>query len=519
MAKMTFYNPAALLASPDVAVKAPPVGDNMAVTAIAAGMAAIKDNLRKKQEVDSLVKNTEAMASYMDTKSPELAQLLRSKVETYKPTAFNGYDAINVQKEKDSLLKGVVDLYGMELDEQKALASGSSLSLQNNYGAQLRAAESQSNNLNNNWNTWEANENKRQQEYEENRIRLATEGKADGIPKFQRQENPYTAQKDAADRKYNELMNSTPEQIASKATPSRMSNRGSSVIPSAINPPVPSGGVRTPMTQAEVKADQDRAMDPEIDLPDTPGAPNGTLLDVGSPLSGPATDSQSTDPHRPAADLPMPELTPQQRAAAMTGSNSGEVGREVIPPISSAPVSDDPVMRINETAKSRRAANVKTMEASVNQLQQALEREKKTYLNKEAVNQVIEEGNRVKEDISSLPDPGSDEWNRQAKEIYRSYRQSMTMLQRNTVAGEKLEGAVDSQEQQQYYVAGSVDKAPITVYKRDIDGMPRFFINEGGKSVEVTNQIGTTFLPITQSTETNVTKPAGQIKTLKDLLK
>lgn len=531
---MTFYNPASLLSSPEAAVKPLPAS-NTAAFAIGSAMESIRAYIGKKQQVDSLKSDTEALASYMDNRSPDLAELLRTKIDNYKPTAFTGYDAIDVDKEKSSLLKGVIELYGKELESNKVDASGNSVTMQNNWANKLRASESELSNLRNNFNTWERNEDTRIQNETNAYTDLAHKGKADGITKPVRKDNPYASKVTEAETRNNSLITSGPEEIRGMQTPGKISYRGGR---SSI--PLPSNGIITPMTSSEKKADQNRAVDEEGPMP-TPDTLHkrpsdyGGFLDTTPPTKedqssvlfpqspGHAAATQSTeipDPPRPAKDSPMPELTPAQRQAAMTGANEGVVGGEITPPtVASAPVSNDPIQRINEVAKQKMAGNVKAVTGSLDQLINGIKRDKGTYIDKNTAEQAVAEGQAVREDILSLPDPGSDEWMKASRMLLSAYRSSTAMLQRNSASGEKKEQQVASQEQLQYYVKDSVSKDPITVYKRIQDGQPRFYVLEDGKETEVTNRIGVDFLPVTSTTPTAPAANGGKIKTLGDLLK
>jgi hypothetical protein len=464
----TFFNPATLLPRPSAAV-APLPQSNTAAFAIGSAMASIKDTVRKYQELENLKKSTEDMASYVEDQSPQLAQMLRARTEQYKPNAFSGYDAIDVNKEKDSLLRGTMDLLKFEQDERKMAADGNSIRYQNNYSAKLRAAESNLNNVNNNWNTWEANENRRMSQLEDERNQMSAEGVDQLPPPPVRQVNPYTQDKEAANQEFNKWLNATPEEIQGTATISAQKRVGLPVMPYTDESGAPV--TRIPME--------------EPDLP-TGAGPEGiapeNLLGVG----GPPPESQSTDLQSMFRELEAQvpyHLSENQRPPSPSAT-------VINPPPAAAPPGTDYATVRNENAKAAKQARLQSANLAVETLMNTLKRDKASYVHPDSVDATLEQGERILQNLAELPNPGSPDWTKSTNLILDSYKLAVQGLQRNSAAVEQRNKEVAEQEPVVYNVVDSVTNEPVTFQRRMIGGVPTYWQRRNGVDVEVTNQIG-----------------------------
>jgi len=108
---LTFFNPASLLPSPEVAVKPPPV-DTSGSFFLSEALKQVTDVVKQKRDVDDLKKQAEYYAEYFDKEDPQVATLLRSKASGYNL-------GTDTNAERSSLLSGAINLSKLEIERNK----------------------------------------------------------------------------------------------------------------------------------------------------------------------------------------------------------------------------------------------------------------------------------------------------------------------------------------------------------------------------------------------------------------
>lgn len=180
---LTFFNPAELLPSPEVAVKPPPP-NNTGSFIISEALKETNKLVKDKRDVDSLKAEANAYADYVQESSPELATLLRNKANGYRL-------GMDTNEERSGFLKGVIGLSRLEQQDKKTQLLAEKNDKFNNTGAILSNTRGLLDTYTRRELEWNQQEQKAFDASEARRKAISATGANPG-PRYVMRPNPYT---------------------------------------------------------------------------------------------------------------------------------------------------------------------------------------------------------------------------------------------------------------------------------------------------------------------------------------
>lgn len=184
MATLNFFNPAALLPSPEVAVKPPPQNTGGSFL-ISEALKETTQLVKAKRDVDSLKAEANAYADYVQDQSPELANLLRNKSSQYRI-------GMDTNEERSGFLKGVISLSRLEQQDRKLELTAQKNDKFNNTGTKLNNLRGLLDIQTRREFEWNQQETLAEKQSDARRKLLSDVGRDPG-PAYQKKPNPYTA--------------------------------------------------------------------------------------------------------------------------------------------------------------------------------------------------------------------------------------------------------------------------------------------------------------------------------------
>lgn len=452
MAALSFPNFAALRPSPGVAVTRPPE-DNTLAFLMSEAISSIRKEAKAKRDVDALKLETNALADYMEKRSPDLASMLRAKTQSYVPDAFNGYGAVDVAEERKGLLRGSLDLYRNEIADRKADISASAVGLQNNWRTKLGTDEKIYEIAKRNESEFEAAENQREEKHKSMAIQMSARGKRMGD--YQRRPNPYTTERQAAEERLKETLNKSPQEILADATPSkaRIGSNGSIV---------PSGNASLG----------------DLDLPIQPDNTGGI----------PLTENPDGNPFFPEGPPPVEAITPEAPAESLVPAPVAPAsGTYTEPPVAESP----PVLNPGDVVPSNivpsppemRDAAAKTpdqiaIEGNIEAFNKAAQVEKE--LAKKAINSTMWSIEKNGEDYEGKAQAELNEEKQKAlKEIDAVEDPTSTIGQR------QISSIIDSFNKMASSTRKRSERSTSSVNRANLVDQPDFYIGKEGVPIEV----------------------------------
>ncbi len=537
MSALTFFNPAAFLPGPNVAVKPPPVNDTFSF-ALSQGLEEVNKVSKNYFEIQSLTKETESLAQYAEKQSPELAKYLRDKAANYN------IGTTDANEERKGLFTGFLGMAKLESDDRQAAMRSANPGEYQLYGAKLTAAHGIVENLTRLKNEFDQNELAREKEH--NNIRDSSAKKGIITEPYQRQTNPYDSQLTDARGNLENMLSRTPDSVPKSGSIGPVSARPS-------NPALPSG---SSASQGDINEAQGMLPPVEDGRPVPMSGGEGSLFNYGPGPNTPESQLTENNPEPPNL-MPQPRgntSAPQPGDDASTyltvpefadtsGRNAVLANKdqiEVMPPVSDVAGKDkievappsamvdpnsesDPYKRQALIVQQQHKAQEKIINSSAKAMIDAINANKEFFINPSDAKMLGDSVNDAIKQINELPDPGSATWAKQAEDILAIAKYKIESAPKKTKAENKDEREEATENANDYVVrdpkTGKTGTVAVKIFTRDTSAGKKYFLKmPDGSKKDVTDEINKTYIP--RGGKVNVTAPGVTLpKTFDDIMK
>lgn len=453
---LTFFNPASILPSPDVAVNPPPRADySPIVGALGDALQHVRDTVKQKRDMDNLAAETRRLASYVSTQSPQLASYLNDKAGSYD--LFTTDPA----KERADLMSSTINFLGTETNRIKALQENNTRAYENMYRAKLTSAQ----------NTYDALLRAKQEHEQQENVRMENERRAQAplievgqsVPAIVRRPFAQEADFQQAGKNLEAAQKMGPAEAAGLSfskNPNSITKAPGNAAPLSILPDQPSR----------------EANDPNPFLNNNLGTPPppGTTVDVPTLAPG---EEYKDPPEAPTDKTPAPEppLLTEKRIPGVNGpwelapEGSGPTPNSS-PPGKPAPTGE-PLSLENQRAAVNRATHENYLRIRINRIQQAVQDAKDdagrmldSPESAKALEAYVLRGQALAEQLKAMKGRGTKIWEDDVEEAARQYEKGADKIEKLSVA-QMLEKA---QEENASTLIARITKDK----EKNVDGTP-----------------------------------------------
>jgi len=425
---LKFFNPAALLASPNVAVKPPPPNqDNFW---IGEALNSINAMVKKKRDIDSLESETNAYADYLEEKSPDAANLLRTKAKSYS------MEFTDTGAERSDLLKNAISLARLEQSDRKLELSNSQTRVDNLYGVKLTAANR---NLDSAIRLRSDRQTEIDRAYKADMDAAQEVADAGGTPVIPvKGINTEDARVDAAQREVDTIQASTPNsalksRIGPLEPPMPHINDPNDPVYGGPESPLLPGGEGADSTYGNPEsnaATSDRLLNPGDELPS-----DGLVL---PPKPSSAEAPAQSKPIQLADDRPSTDLSVPVRQGSGVNLSAEQPASSLHPLV------------IKSTAvRANNARRKEILKDSILSDVAGLNEKAERVANPESLKRINSEAAKAIKEIDQLPNVGSPEWIANANLIARRVSDAINSVIINTSTQEEKEKNIAEREEVQ----------------------------------------------------------------------
>lgn len=483
---LQFFNPATLLPNADVAVNDAPVGTNNGfLTGLSESIAIIREEAKRKRDVDQVGREANALAEYTQDKSPDLANYLRQRAATYNPLDTDP------NTERQFLTKGFLELSRIEQQDRKIAANEGQTELDNNWKYKLQGSEKRLEAMLRDRQRWDAEENDRVAAENRTRATMAAQGIKTPVPT--KRPYPREAEIKALESKVSQLTEAGPSKIAAMATTKK--GRPNVFSQQVEEPDLPSEAVESP--DASI-------LQP---FPEDGANPQPPVYDLESPPKGAAVPEVVDD---------APLLNPGDTVPEMTGP----VGSKSI--VTPGAENDE----YNIMAEQANEANEAASQAALSEVDAMMDRiatNKEYFENQKGIDQILAKKDAIKAQIEALPKKGSALWKASVNRILSTLEKDVAAIPKRTAVQEQSQREEEEKENLEFYIKGDVAKAPIKVIKKQVKGETKYFaanVETGQERQDVTRLVKNgDYIPLATDSKTDVIKPGATMKDVVNQLK